>query len=285
MAFRPQIAVILSTYRRPAHLYRSLLSLAMQRGAEGKYEVVVTDDGSVDNTFDVVRRFANAVDFPVAFTTHEHQGFHLARCRNKGMLASSAPYLLFSDGDCIFPPDHLSQHLRLRQRRVARSGDSLHLDERATQRIDGDVIASGAYRDWVPRSEYRRLHRRWIKDRFYQAIGHPKKPKLTGSNIAVSREDFERVNGFDERFIGWGCEDDDLADRLRRSGVRIASILGFTHIFHMWHPSHPSRPVKWRDGANVEYLSRRDKPIRCVVGLSSHVGHDGTETALPRQAA
>ena len=59
MVFRPQIAVILSSYQRPAHLYRSLLSLAMQRGAEGQFEVVVTDDGSADNTARVVRRFAH----------------------------------------------------------------------------------------------------------------------------------------------------------------------------------------------------------------------------------
>ena len=271
MVFRPQIAVILSSYQRPAHLYRSLLSLAMQCGAEGQFEVVVTDDGSADNTARVVRRFASTADFPVAFTTHEHKGFRLARCRNEGVLASSAPYLLFSDGDCIFPSDHLSKHLQARRSRVAWSGDCLHLDEEATQRIDGEAIASGAYCDWVPRREYQRIHRRWIKDRFYQAINHRKKPKLAGSNIAVSREDFERVNGFDERFVGWGCEDDDLADRLRLSGVRIASILGFTQVFHMWHPNDPSQPRKWSDGANVKYLLRRDKPARCAVGLMKDV--------------
>lgn len=262
--------MIVSTYERPNHLYRSLLSLALQRGVEGQFEVVVTDDGSTDHTEKLVRRFAQSADFPVSFTTHEHRGFHLARCRNEGVRASSAPYLLFSDGDCIFPPNHLSQHLHLRRPRVAWSGDCLHLDEQSTGRIDDRVIASGTYRTWVPRSEYQRIHRRWIKDRLYQAMGHRKKPKLTGSNIAVSRSDLERINGFDERFIGWGCEDDDLADRLRASGLRIASILGFTHVFHMWHPSDSSQPRKWSDGANVKYLLRPDKPIRCAVGLVTH---------------
>ncbi|MCI0335816.1 MAG: glycosyltransferase [Planctomycetes bacterium] len=270
MAFRPQIAVILSTYQRPDHLYRSLLSLGLQLGVEGEYEVVVTDDGSTDHTEDVVRRFAESANFPVGFTTHEHRGFHLARSRNEGALVSSAPYLLFSDGDCLFPPNHLFQHLKMRRPSFARSGDCLHLDAQSTLRIDESVVTSGAYLGWVPRSERQRLHRRWIKDRLYQVVGHQKKPKLTGSNIAVWRDDLERINGFDERFVGWGCEDDDLADRLRAAGVRIASILGSTHVFHMWHPSDPSQPKKWSDGSNVDYLLRQEKPTRCEIGLAAH---------------
>jgi GT2 family glycosyltransferase len=270
MALSPQIAVILSTYQRPDHLYRSLFSLDMQLGVTGQYEVVVTDDGSTDQTRDVVARFARSADFPLKFTTHKHQGFQLARCRNDGVLATNSPYLLFSDSDCIFPPNHLYQHLKVRRAGTAWSGDCLHLDEKTTKRIDERTIASRAYQQWVSESEYLRLSRRWFRDRVYQALGHPKKPKLTGSNIAVWREDFERINGFDERYIGWGCEDDDLADRLRASGVRIASILGTTQVFHMWHPRDPSQPRKWSDGANVAYLLRRDKPTRCVAGLSTH---------------
>ncbi len=270
MAFGPQTAVILSTYQRPDHLCRSLKSLALQLGVDGQFEIVVTDDGSTDDTENVVCRFAKSVNIPVTFTTHEHRGFRLACCRNEGVLASSAPYLLFSDADCIFPPNHLFKHLKVRRPSVAWSGDCLHLDEQSTSRIDDGVIASGEYLSWIRRSERQRIQRRWIKDQLYQAIRHPKKPKLTGSNIAVWREDFERINGFDERFIGWGCEDDDLADRLRASGVRIASILGSTQAFHMWHPSDPSQPKQWSDGTNVDKLLRQDKPTRCVVGLSAH---------------
>src|SRR6478736_3313205 len=60
-----EIAVIVSTYQRPAHLERSLLSLAHQRGVDDKYEVIVTDDGSTDSTQSIVRKFARAAKFPV----------------------------------------------------------------------------------------------------------------------------------------------------------------------------------------------------------------------------
>jgi GT2 family glycosyltransferase len=240
----------------------------MQVGVEGLFEVVVTDDGSTDGTVNLVRRFAASAKFPLVFTTHQHRAYHLSRCRNEGVVFSSAPYLLFSDADCIFPPDHLFQHLRARRPNYAWSGDSVHLDEPSTLRIDHQAIRSGSFLDWITKRELTRIRRRWMKDQIYQVIGHPKKPKLTGSNIALWRVDLDTINGFDERFVGWGCEDDDLADRLRAAGVRIASILGSTQVYHMWHPSEPSRPKRWSDGTNVAYLLRDDKPYRCVDGLS-----------------
>ena len=87
--------------------------------------------------------------------------------------------------------------------------------------------------------------------------------------FSLWREDFERINGFDEEFTGWGCEDDDLGLRLRRSGVKTASIMDSTLSFHLWHPWHPSRVPRWRDGANVDYLERPVRLTRCLHGLQN----------------
>jgi hypothetical protein len=207
-------------------------------------------------------------------------------------MASRAPYLIFFDGDCIFPRDHLRQHIRARRPGLVRTGDSYRLEEDPTCRIDDLAVARGTFVNLVSAQELRRMRRRWMKESLYAALRHPTKPKVMAGNLAVWRKDFERVNGFDEQFIGWGCEDDDLGQRLRQSGVRIAPIFGYTQAYHLWHPSHPSRPAKWRDGANVEYLFRRDKPIRCVVGLSAHRSiaatvseREGQPTTLKESAA
>ncbi len=65
MAKIPEIALLVSTYQRPRHLQRALLSIAMQRDAGDKMEVVVTDDGSTDETAELVEKFSKTVDFPV----------------------------------------------------------------------------------------------------------------------------------------------------------------------------------------------------------------------------
>jgi GT2 family glycosyltransferase len=269
-----EISVILSTFRRPQHLKRSLLSLSLQKDVADKFEVIVTDDGSEDSTQSVVQDFSLTANFPVRWVTHAHQGFRVALCRNDGARASAAPYLLFSDGDCLFPDDHLRKHLLARRRGVVRAGDCLRLTEEATNRIDAAAIVSGAYRGWAAPSDRRRLARKRFKERCYQLMRHRFKPKLTGWNIGIFRRDFEAVNGFDESFVGWGCEDDDLAIRLRRAGRRIISALPYTHAYHMWHPTAPSCPSKWGEGINVSRLQHRDRRIRCATGLVHEPGTD-----------
>ncbi len=44
------------------------------------------------------------------------------------------------------------------------------------------------------------------------------------------------VNGFDERFNGWGYEDSDLVIRLIRSGIYHKSLRFGAPVFHLWHP-------------------------------------------------
>jgi glycosyltransferase involved in cell wall biosynthesis len=262
-----ELSVILTTYQRPKHLERSLASLALQRGVAGRFEVIVADDGSQDATHEVVHEFARRADFPVRLTTHPHIGYRVSLCRNDGVRASRGEYLLFSDADCILPPDHLATHLRARRPGVVRAGNCFRLSQQANERIDLAAIASEAFQDLVSRDERQRLMRLWFKNQYYQLIRHPSKPKLNACDFAIWRSDYEAVNGFDEGFVGWGCEDDDLGKRLRRAGVRIETIVRHTRVFHMWHPLDPTHPQDWRSGSNVNRLLAPGRPIRCKRGL------------------
>jgi GT2 family glycosyltransferase len=271
---RPQIALLLSTYQRPSHLRRALLSIALQQGVEGKMELVVTDDGSTDETPQIVEEFARAAGFRVGFTTHPHTTFQLSRSRNEGARASVAPYLLFLDGDCVLPPDHVRTHLARRKPGHVMAGDFCRLDEPTSARVTPEVIRSGEYRRWAPPGELRRLAKQCRAARFYRLIRHPRKPKLIGNNIGIWRADFERVNGYDENFQGWGCEDDDLRCRLRAAGVRIESILRWTHTYHLWHPTDSTAPARWKQGANVSYFLRKGRLTRCRNGLAKRTIED-----------
>jgi glycosyltransferase involved in cell wall biosynthesis len=267
MAKTPEIALLISTYQRPRHLQRALLSIAMQHDVAGKMEVVVTDDGSTDETAELVETFSRTVDFPVRFTTHPHSTFQLSRCRNDGVRASTAPYLLFLDGDCLLPPDHVAVHLAHRQPGVTRTGNFIRLDEATSARIDEQAIRSGEFINWAPAGEIRKTRSKGRRSIVYEWLRHPTKPRLLGNNIGVWRSDYERINGFDENFEGWGWEDDDLGRRLRRAGVRLRSILAWTFSFHMWHPTEASIPPTGQIGKNERYLNRPGALVRCRNGL------------------
>jgi glycosyltransferase involved in cell wall biosynthesis len=264
---QPEIAVLVSSFQRPGHLGRVLTSLAVQQGVRGAFEVVVTDDGSRDDTAEFVRRFAETAPYSLQFVTHPHDGFQLARCRNEGVAASTAPYLLFLDGDCVVPRDHLRIHLDRRREKLALAGYYFWLSEDVSKRLTTAEIESGRFVSAVSWRE--RLTMRWahVRAQCHSLVQHSTRPKLLGGNLGVARADYERVNGYDENFRGWGCEDDDLRLRLRAAGVGVASISWWTQAYHLWHPKAPSAPDTWRAGANVEYLMRPLRLTQCIAGL------------------
>jgi GT2 family glycosyltransferase len=269
MTAQPEIALLVSSYNRAEHLRRALLSIGAQQGVDGKMEVVVTDDGSTDNSAEVARQFANSVDFSVKFATHPHNGYHLTKCRNQGVKESTAPYILFLDGDCSLPPDHVRHHLETRRKGLVVGSDCVRLDEATSARVTDDDIRNGRLIQYASPKELARMRSQYRKAWFYQFIRHADKPKLIGNNIALWREDYERINGYDEQFVGLYCEDDDLRMRLRRAGLKATSLLNKSFTFHFWHPIHHTGTPRWRDGVNVKRLTRPGRLTACRVGLKA----------------
>ena len=230
-------------------------------------EIVVTDDGSKDETLDVVREFALTVAFPVRFTTHHHTQFHLARCRNEGVRASSSPYLIFLDGDLLVPNNFVQLHLCHRRPRTTFVGDSCWLDRAISERIGPESIRSCTVVDWTTRNEQRRLRWKAIRAMIYGTLHLRNRPRLKGGNVAVWREDYERVNGYDEDFVGWGLEDTDFQRRLQQHGVRFKSSIGWTRTYHLWHPRDPSFVPRARATNNESLLRQTSRPSQCKNGL------------------
>ena len=88
-------------------------------------------------------------------------------------------------------------------------------------------------------------------------------------NLAVARKDLDRVDGFDNAFVGWGLEDSDLVVRLLRAELRRKDGRFATGVLHLWHP--------WNDRAqlseNRTHLEETigSTRIRASRGLSSLV--------------
>lgn len=59
-----------------------------------------------------------------------------------------------------------------------------------------------------------------------------------GGSVAMSRDAFFAIGGFDESFIGWGGEDNELWERAQTRSVWPYAYLP---IIHLWHPSQPRK--------------------------------------------
>lgn len=266
----PVVSVIVPTFERPRSLRLALASFDYQTGvSDGELQIVVADDGSRDETKEVVERFRRTSRFDVRFTTHAHDGFQLARTRNDGVRASTAPYLVFLDGDCVAPAHHVSQHLRRRRPRTVMAGYCYYLDQTISAQVDEAAVRGGVLSQWVAPELKKKLTRMDWKARFYALVRHPLRPKLYGGDFGMWRSDYEAVNGFNEEYRGWGCEDDEFRVRLKRAGIHIRSILRWTRTYHLWHPPTPSFPRRWQEGDNVDRLRREASQTssRCEHGL------------------
>jgi glycosyltransferase involved in cell wall biosynthesis len=273
---KPTASLILCTFERPRNLRMSLASLLGQRGAEGQFEVIVADDGSRDETPQIVEEFQQRADFPIHFTTHPHAGFCLSQSRNEAVAASSGEYLIFLDGDCMVPPEHIAMQLAHRAPGVARIGDCIRLPENVSAQVTEEVARRGDYVRLASSASRGWLYRKAWKDWYYNLVRSRKRPSLVGANFALSREDYDRVNGFDENFVGWGNEDDDFGSRLKRAGLRLQSILFWTSVYHLWHPLVPSFPKTLAEGANIPYARRGFHLTCCGNGLTKRTWRDLT---------
>jgi glycosyltransferase involved in cell wall biosynthesis len=253
------IAVIVTSFERPTSLARSLVSLSLQSPIELLAEIVVADDGSQDDTRQVVERFASDSGLPVAFTTHAHAGFQLCRSRNEGVIASAAAYLAFIDGDCVMAPNFLATHAARRRKRVVLCGESYRIEQAETEMVTDETIRRWDLLRLVSQKELKRLAWKAKRDFGYSFFRVPMRPRLTGNHFSLWRDDLERIDGFDLGFRGWGLEDRDLQRRLRRVGIRCRSVLPQTIGYHLWHLVDPTFVRNASGTPNEEYYRQ---PIR-----------------------
>ncbi|GAB6166391.1 hypothetical protein JCM19992_23910 [Thermostilla marina] len=272
-AVAPDVSIVVTTYERPRHLDCVLAGLSRQ-DFTGTFEVIVSDDGSRDETPELVKRLAEEMPFPIRFLTHEHDGFQPGYCRNAGFAATRAEYVLFLDGDCVPPPWFVRRHFERRRRGNVFSAPAYRLSEAISAEINRETICSLRDLQMISDELNRRMRRHHWKQELYYRLRHPTKPRVLGGNIGVWRDDFLAVNGFDESFHGWGGEDDDFGVRLRRIGVRPRSIAGDAVATHLWHPRVESAPEKISQGQNIDYLVRRGRLACCRNGLTKRRNSD-----------
>ena len=85
-------SIIVATYNR-ANSLNKVLEAMQNQDFSGTYEIIVVDDGSIDNTPTVASRY------PVRFLSQEHKG--PAAARNLGIKKSQYPIIVVMDDDCL----------------------------------------------------------------------------------------------------------------------------------------------------------------------------------------
>ncbi len=230
-------SVIVPAFNAAATIATCLDALTRQSVGKAAYEVLVVDDGSTDDTAEIVRRF------PVTLISQRNRG--PASARNHGARRAAGGIILFTDADCVPADDWIEQM--------------------AAPFADATVAAvKGAYKT-SQRSVVARFAQVEFEERF-EMLKKVDSIDMVDTYSAAFRNDvFKKMKGFDESFPVANNEDTDLSYRLSAAGHRMVFNPNAV-VFHLRHPDSLRRYLRqkfWRGyWRMVVYRRYPDKMVK-----------------------
>ncbi len=182
-----------STYNRAGRLPLLFAALEAQTFEPQNFEVVFVDDGSSDNTVEVLEKLIADSPLDVGLIVLDKNG-GAGAARNRGWQAARAPIVAFTDDDCSPDPDWLREGL-------------------AAMKESGATIVVG-------RTEPNPAHKsnEGAFSRTQRVTELSGKRYLHTCNIFYRRDDLDAAGGFDAKFQSKGGEDTDLGWRILDRG-------------------------------------------------------------------
>ena len=203
-ADKPRVSIVIPAFAQHLHTFSCVKSIVAHT-PPGSYEVLVIDDCSAD---------------PVASALADVQGWHVLRNEsnlgfvlscNRGASAARGSIVVFLNNDTLVTPGWLDALVApLADATVGLVGAKLIYPDGRLQEAGGIVWREGASNfgrnDDPTRPEYN-----YLRDADY----------CSGACIAMCRQDFLALDGFDTHFAPGYYEDTDLAMRVRATGKRV----------------------------------------------------------------
>jgi glycosyltransferase involved in cell wall biosynthesis len=240
-------SLVLTTYNWPEALDLVLASALQQTVLPG--EVLVADDGSGEATAAVVRAFVPrfaARGVPLHHVWHQDEGFRAAAIRNRALARAAGDYILLIDGDCILHPDFVRSHLAFARARQFVQGTRVLLSEaRARRALAAGETRFGALEPGIG-NRLNALSLGWLSP-FVPTPSDPLRG-VRSCNMGFWLADARAVNGFNERFVGWGREDSEFVARLVNAGIARRKLKFGGIMYHLWHPERPRDALEANDG-------------------------------------
>ncbi|NJN16606.1 MAG: glycosyltransferase [Oscillochloris sp.] len=194
MSTAPLVSVVIPTYNRPQPLAACLQALAAQDYPRDRYEVIVVDDGSPQSPAPL---FAALPEMTVRLIVQQRRG--PAAARNAGAAVAHGRILAFTDDDCRPHPDWL-RALSLRSASAP------------------NALVGGAIRNALPDNPYADASQILV-GYIYDYYNRPQGARFfTSNNIAMPREQFLAIGGFDAGYPRAAAEDRDFCDRWLDAG-------------------------------------------------------------------
>jgi len=195
------VSVVISTKNRREGLLTCLAHLEQQTFPAARFEVVLVDAGSTDDTFDTISRYAEGAPVRTRCVRMETGGTPAGR--NVGAREAEGRWLLFLDSKLFASPNLIERHVR------------------AQERCGGNVAIVGSVSPH-PQMEAGSFNRWFMPDPGIEFAEQRALPYLTWrrANMSLPRSLFLDAGGFDESFQFAQFSDAELAWRLSRQDAQ-----------------------------------------------------------------
>ena len=196
-------SVVIPLYNRPQEIDELLATLTRQSYMQ--FEVLVIEDGSVNDAKDIVNSYSDKLDISYHFKENAGQGF----ARNYGFERARGDYFIVFDSDCLIPEDYLEtvkDYLLEHQLDVYGGPDGAHKSFTPVQKAISYSMTSPFTTGGI------RGNKKHI------GTFHPR-----SFNMGLSREVWESTGGFILTRLG---EDIEFSIRAASKGFRIGLIPG-----------------------------------------------------------
>lgn len=276
-----KISVIVSVYNRFEYALNTLKFLKKQNIQP--YEVIFADDGSKGSLKEFLKDELKNCKFKVKHVYQEDLGFRKCKSCNNAVIESEGDYLIFLDQDAIFPETLIEDFIRLSSREtfsILRVLWSLDEERKELQEL---IETEAKYSDLVKiinKYEKKKLRKHLLRDKYnnlrYRLKLRDRGAGLMGIGFGVYKDSYNKINGYDEDYKGWGGEDADLGLRLYKLGLKSITFTTNPPAIHMCHPLDPTKT----GDKNISMFKEKKKEIKldkftCKYGLNNRKDKDG----------
>ena len=264
----PTKSLIISTYNQPEFLRLAILSAWEQTRLPD--EIVIADDGSRSETAELVRTMKKKSNIPIIHTWQPDDGFRVALARNNAVAVSKGEYLIFLDGDCYLNKHTIADHLSYAEQGYFVCGRRVNIRPKRKEYILRTDDRRITVFSWGTSKKPHAIRSHFLARLHLQGGLLYKKGGMASANFSIWRSDYEKVNGFNERFAGYCGEDHELADRLNDMGISMKKMVHLGVAYHFDHPL--THAIRWEDAdGRVQALMaqvRAEEKGRCRIGLN-----------------
>ena len=258
-------ALLISTYNWSQSLDLVLRSLNLQTILP--YEILIADDGSKQETKQLIQDFQKKITIPIRHFWQEDMGFRKSKILNKAVAGTTAAYIIQIDGDCIMHPRFIEDHVNFAHKGVYLYGSRVNiLPDFVTKVFEYKKIKFNLFSKEI-KNRTRTLHFPLLSKLYKSHKGISK--KFRGCNVSFWREDFISINGYNEDYEGWGREDSDLAIRLGNNGIKAGRLRYSGIVYHIHHKINSKNNFELNDKIQKETIT--NKIIKISNGIDKYL--------------